>query len=300
VHALVTAVLLRMAGLDALDIDPKPHTDRRVRPKSELALAKGDPLSVPGCVVTDLVKTEMSGLRLQRALGAREYCPPIVFFTGQGDINAVAQAMRAGAVAVLCKPVQAEDLLAAVREALERDAELRAKLALRHHIRGLMDKLTPPERVVLEHVVAGLPNKVIAARIGRAERTVKLHKKSVMEKMRVRSAVALLQLLVEGDMAPALTRDAFLAIGLTFSAVAAAADFDGSAPLTCTPKAAVNCKSDTGKCEKRKPESPPPRGGLKMGIDVANKTIKTPYRTESLPIQNSAVNNEQLILRGTD
>ena len=106
---------------------------------------------------------------------------------------------------VLCKPVQAQDVLAAVREALERDGELRAKLALRHHIRSLMDKLTPRERVVFGLVVEGLPNKLIAARIGRVERTVKLQKKSVMEKMRVRSAVALLQLLVEGDMAPART-----------------------------------------------------------------------------------------------
>jgi FixJ family two-component response regulator len=177
-------------------------------------LAAYDP-KVPGCVVTDLVMTDMSGLQLQRALGAREYCPPIVFFTNQGDVNTVAQAMKAGAVAALCKPVQAEDLVAAVREALERDAELRAKLALRHHIRGLMGKLTPRERVVFGHVVAGLPNKVIAARIRRAERTVKLQKKSVMEKMRVRSAVALLQLLVEGDMAPARTSRYSLTSGST-------------------------------------------------------------------------------------
>jgi FixJ family two-component response regulator len=165
-------------------------------------LAAYDP-EVPGCVVTDLVMPEMSGLQLQGVLGARDYCPPIVFFTGQGDVNAVAQAMRAGAVDFLCKPVQADDLLAAVREALVRDTELRAKLALRRRVRGLMDRLTPRERVVFELVVAGLPNKIIAARLGRSEKTIKSHRMKVMEKMCVRSAVALLQLLIDGDMAPA-------------------------------------------------------------------------------------------------
>jgi len=97
-----------------------------------------------------------------------------------------------------------------------------------------------------------------------------------------------------------LARDAVLAAGLAFSAVAAAAEFDGTVPLTCTPTVGQNCTPEPGKCEKLKPESPPPKGGLKMQIDFANKTIKTPYRTNLLPIQNSAVNDEQLILQGTD
>jgi len=159
---------------------------------------------VPGCVVTDLVMPEMSGLQLQGVLGARDYCPPIVFMTGQGDVNAIAQAMKAGAVDFLCKPVQLEDLLAAVREALARDTELRAKRALRRHVRSLMDRLTPRERVVFELVAAGLPNKAIARRLGRSEKTIKTQKGQVLEKMRVRSTLALVQLLVKGDMASAL------------------------------------------------------------------------------------------------
>jgi FixJ family two-component response regulator len=164
-------------------------------------LAAFDP-AVPGCVVTDLVMPEMSGLRPQSALGTSDYRPPIIFFTGQADVKAAAQAMKAGAVDVLCKPVQAEDLLAAVREAVARDVELRAKLARRRRVTSLMDKLTPRERAVLGLVAAGLPNKVIATRLGRGERTIKLQKRAMMEKMRVRSAVALLQVLVDGDMVP--------------------------------------------------------------------------------------------------
>jgi len=96
-----------------------------------------------------------------------------------------------------------------------------------------------------------------------------------------------------------LTRESFLVMGLVFSAAAAAADFDGSAPLTCTPSRGLNCSPDQG-CSKLKPESPPPPGGLKMDIDFAGKTIKTPYQTNLLPIQNSAMNDEQLILQGTN
>ena len=96
-----------------------------------------------------------------------------------------------------------------------------------------------------------------------------------------------------------LARDTFLAIGLACSTLAAAAEFDGSVPLTCTPTAGQNC-TPTGGCSKLKPESPPPKGGLKVLIDFANKSVKTPYRTDLLPIQNSATNDEQLILQGTN
>ncbi len=168
-------------------------------------LAAFDP-GVPGCLVTDLVMPEMSGLELQRALTTRDYSPPVVFLTGQGDIKATAQAMKAGAVDFLCKPVQPEDLLAAVREAVARDAKLRTNLERRRRVSGLVDKLTPRERDVLGLVVQGLPNKVIAARLGRGQRTIKLHKQHLMEKMGVRSASALLQVLVDGDLAPARVR----------------------------------------------------------------------------------------------
>ena len=95
-----------------------------------------------------------------------------------------------------------------------------------------------------------------------------------------------------------LMRKAILAIGLTASAAAAAADIDGSIPLTCTPSASFDCTPEKS-CGKLKPQSDLPPGGWKMDIDFANKIIKTPYhQTNLLPVQNTAINDDQLILQG--
>ena len=95
-----------------------------------------------------------------------------------------------------------------------------------------------------------------------------------------------------------LMRKAILAIGLTASAAAAAADIDGTVPLTCTPSAGFDCTPEKS-CGKLKPQSDPPPGGWKVDIDFANKVIKTPYhQTNLLPVQNTAVNDDQLILQG--
>jgi hypothetical protein len=94
-----------------------------------------------------------------------------------------------------------------------------------------------------------------------------------------------------------LRRGAFLAMGMAFAAVAAAADIDGTAPLTCTPSAGHDCTPANAQCNKLKSET---KGVAEVRIDFANKTVKTPYRTDLLPIQNSASNNEQLIIQGTD
>ena len=96
-----------------------------------------------------------------------------------------------------------------------------------------------------------------------------------------------------------LVRDAVLVAGLVFSAVAAAADFDGTVSLTCTPSAGLDCPADKGKCGKFE-RDPDAKGPPYVRIDFANKTVKTPNLTIPLPIQNSATNDEQLILQGTD
>ncbi|HTT01106.1 MAG TPA: hypothetical protein VMG11_03380 [Steroidobacteraceae bacterium] len=93
-----------------------------------------------------------------------------------------------------------------------------------------------------------------------------------------------------------LARGAFLSISLACATLAAAEEFDGSMPLTCTPSAGQDCQP-TKACGKLKPES---KGPIEMQIDFANKTVKTPYRTTLLPIQNSAMNEQQLIMQGTD
>jgi hypothetical protein len=94
-----------------------------------------------------------------------------------------------------------------------------------------------------------------------------------------------------------LARDAVLAIGMGLSAAATAADFDGSAPLTCTPSVGHDCAPTAAQCSKLKSQS---KGVGEIRIDFANKTVKTPYRTDLLPIQNSATNDEQLVMQGTD
>ena len=95
-----------------------------------------------------------------------------------------------------------------------------------------------------------------------------------------------------------LVHKAILAMGLAVSSVAAAADIDGTVPLTCTPSAGFDCTPEKA-CGKLKPESPPPPGGFKMDIDFANKIVKTPYhQTNLLAVQNTAINDDQLILQG--
>jgi hypothetical protein len=88
-----------------------------------------------------------------------------------------------------------------------------------------------------------------------------------------------------------------VAMALAFSAAAVAADFDGTVPLTCTPSAGHDCAPGTAQCNKLKSQS---KGPVEVRVDFANKTIKTPYRTDLLPIQNSATNDEQLVMQGTD
>ena len=94
-----------------------------------------------------------------------------------------------------------------------------------------------------------------------------------------------------------LTRVASLLMGLAFCSAAVAADFDGSAPLACTPSAGHDCDPGKAQCSTLKSQS---KGTGEVRIDFANKTVKTPYRTDLLPIQNSATNAEQLVMQGTD
>jgi RNA polymerase sigma factor (sigma-70 family) len=119
----------------------------------------------------------------------------VVFITGRGDIPTTVSAMKAGAVSFLPKPVGSEELLAAIREAVTKDAAARSAYGERADIEARLHRLTPREREVLELVAAGLLNKQIAARLGTAEKTIKVHRGRLLEKMQVRSAVGLARLL---------------------------------------------------------------------------------------------------------
>jgi len=152
-------------------------------------------LEVPGCLVTDVRMPGMNGLELQRALTAGEFSRSIVFITGHADVRTTVQAMKAGAVTFLSKPVERGELISAIEEALRKDGEARARHRERQDISRRLATLTPRERQVLELVATGMLNKQIAVELGAAEKTIKVHRGRIMEKMRVGTATALVRLL---------------------------------------------------------------------------------------------------------
>jgi FixJ family two-component response regulator len=156
-------------------------------------LAAHDP-DVPGCLVADVAMPGMNGLELQSVLAARGNARPIIFVTARGSIPMSVQAMRAGAVTFLSKPVRLGDLLAAVLEALERDRQRRRVDAQRNDVENRLMALTTREREVLELIIVGRLNKQIAAELGAAEKTIKVHRGRVMAKLQVRSVAELVTL----------------------------------------------------------------------------------------------------------
>ena len=150
--------------------------------------------SAPGCLVLDVAMPGLNGMELQQALTARGSALPIVFLTGHGDVPTSVQAMKRGAADFLTKPVDESDLLAAIRSAFEKGRELRKAQAETAEIERRLATLTPREREVLQHVVAGKRNKQVASELGTVEKTVKVHRARVMEKMQAQSLAELVRL----------------------------------------------------------------------------------------------------------
>lgn len=146
-----------------------------------------DGVEADACLVLDVSMPDVDGLALQRHLTNARTPLPIVFLTGQGDIPMSVRAMKAGAVDFLTKPVNDSDLLRAIHAAL-------AIAASRSDARARYHSLTPREREVMAHVVAGKLNKQIAADLGTGEQNIKTHRGRVMEKMGVVSVADLVRL----------------------------------------------------------------------------------------------------------
>jgi FixJ family two-component response regulator len=147
-----------------------------------------------GCLVLDVRLPGMSGLDCHRLLVDAGVTIPTIFITGHGDVPMSVRAMKSGAVEFLLKPFRPQELLDAVQQALDRDRHLRDRRAEAAVLRSRYQRLTAREREVMALVVGGLLNKQIAAKLGTAEHTVKIHRGQVMKKMEADSLSALIRM----------------------------------------------------------------------------------------------------------
>jgi FixJ family two-component response regulator len=149
---------------------------------------------IPGCVVLDLAMPEFNGLDVQDALVRQGINRPIIFLTGQATIPESVQAMKAGAVDFLTKPIKQSQLLSAIRSAEARDRTQRHVEARRNVVVRKMAKLTPREKEVLNYVVRGWLNKQIGGALGIHEKTIKVHRGRVFKKMGVKNVAELVRI----------------------------------------------------------------------------------------------------------
>jgi FixJ family two-component response regulator len=149
---------------------------------------------VPGCIVLDVRLPGPSGLEFQRTLMKAGIHLPVIFISGHGDISMSVQAIKAGAIDFLTKPLHEQKLLDAIQTGIEHDRARRAEQKDVAEIRERFDSLTPREREVLMFVIAGRPNKQIAGELNLSEMTVKIHRSQMIRKMKAKSLVELVRM----------------------------------------------------------------------------------------------------------
>jgi FixJ family two-component response regulator len=176
-----TGVLIGSAGFNVQTFSSAEEFLRSRRP------------DVPACLVLDVRLPHLSGLDLQRELAKTSVQIPIIFITGHGDIPMTVQAMKEGAAEFLTKPFREQDLLDAIKSAINFDRASRVQRAKLEVLRGRYHSLTAREREVMAHVVTGMLNKQVAQELGTTEKTIKVHRGHIMQKMGVKSLADLVR-----------------------------------------------------------------------------------------------------------
>ncbi len=182
--------LMKSAGLDSQEFASAQEFLRR------------DPQDRPGCLVLDVRMPGLSGLDLQKELAVSGLSLPIIFITGHGDIPMSVKAMKSGAVDFLPKPFNEQELLDAIHRAIDRDIREREQRQQVLSIQQRVDLLTRREQEVFALVVTGMLNKQVAGQLGVAEKTVKVHRARVMEKMKADSLAHLVRLAEKVGVSP--------------------------------------------------------------------------------------------------
>ncbi len=160
-------------------------------------------VETPNCLVLDVSLPDLNGLELQKLIAMDRVDMPIIFITGHGDVPMTVQAMKAGAVEFLTKPIDDDALLSAIKSAVERSAAALVDQTELQALRQCHESLTPREREVMRLVVAGMLNKQIGMKLGISEITVKAHRGKMMQKMKAESLADLVKTAVRLGLAPA-------------------------------------------------------------------------------------------------
>lgn len=158
-----------------------------------------EPIPTHACLVTDVRMPGMSGLELQEELNRRKLNLPVIVMTGHADVPLAVKAMKAGAVEFIEKPVMGEILVTAIRSALHLGVQSRAREAEIKAAQEVLQSLTPREREILDMLVKGLANKVVAQRLGISHRTVELHRAHIVQKLNAKNLSAMVRLVLAAE-----------------------------------------------------------------------------------------------------